>query len=138
MENWGRHYISKTKFIKKKYIFFKKILPDLKILICVSKCSSCSSCNLVSNFWCFIFDFNIQHIFLLTLISKCKVKLDSKLNLLWRRSLSYRNLSIDLQSKSMDWFPYDRDFHHERVQQTEYSKPCQTSKMECSSKTVNG
>ena len=33
----------------------------------------------------------------------------------WRRSLLYRNQAIDLQSKSMDWFLYDRDLHHERV-----------------------
>ena len=30
-----------------------------------------------------------------------------------RRSLSYRNQSIDLQSKSMDWSLYDRDFRLE-------------------------
>ena len=33
-----------------------------------------------------------------------------------RRSLSYKNQSTDLQSKSMDWFLYDRDLRHERVQ----------------------
>ena len=33
----------------------------------------------------------------------------------WRRSLSYRNQSIDLLCKSMGWFLYDRDLHHERV-----------------------
>ena len=32
----------------------------------------------------------------------------------WRRSLSYRNHSIDLQNKSMDWFLYDNGLHHER------------------------
>ena len=31
------------------------------------------------------------------------------------RSLSYKNQSIDLQSKSMDWFLYDRKLRHERV-----------------------
>ena len=31
------------------------------------------------------------------------------------RSLSYRNQSIDLQSKSMDWFLCHRDPRHERV-----------------------
>ena len=31
------------------------------------------------------------------------------------RSLSYRNRSIDLLSKSMDWFLYDRDFRHEKI-----------------------
>ena len=33
----------------------------------------------------------------------------------WLRSLSYRNQSIDLQSKPMDWFLHDRDLRHERV-----------------------
>ena len=32
-----------------------------------------------------------------------------------RRSLSYRNLSIDLQNKSMDSLLYDRDLCHERI-----------------------
>ena len=30
---------------------------------------------------------------------------------------TYRNQSIDLQNKSMDWFLYDRGFCHERVKQ---------------------
>ena len=33
----------------------------------------------------------------------------------WRTSLSYRNQSIDLQRKSMDWFLYNKDLRHERV-----------------------
>ena len=33
----------------------------------------------------------------------------------WRGPLSYRNQSIDLQSKSMDWFLYDNSLCHERV-----------------------
>ena len=37
------------------------------------------------------------------------------LNLLWWRLFSYRNQSIDLQSKSMDLFLYDRNLHHEIV-----------------------
>ena len=32
-----------------------------------------------------------------------------------RRILSYRNQSIDLQRKWMDWFLYDKDLRHERV-----------------------
>ena len=35
----------------------------------------------------------------------------------WRRSLSYKNQSIDLQSKSKDWFLYDRDVRHEKVKE---------------------
>ena len=37
------------------------------------------------------------------------------LALSWRRPLSYRNQSINLQSKSMDWFLYDNGFRHERA-----------------------
>ena len=33
----------------------------------------------------------------------------------WRRALSYRNQSNDLQSKSMDWFLYDNNLRHERA-----------------------
>ena len=33
----------------------------------------------------------------------------------WRRPISYRNQSIDLWSKSMDWFLYDNDLRHEKV-----------------------
>ena len=39
----------------------------------------------------------------------------NRLTLSWRRSLSYRNQSTDLLCKSMDWFLYDRDPRHERV-----------------------
>ena len=38
-----------------------------------------------------------------------------QLTLSWRRSLSYRNQSIDLQSKSIYWFLCDRGLRHERV-----------------------
>ena len=38
-----------------------------------------------------------------------------KLTLSWRRSLSYRNQSIDLHSKSMDWSLNNRYLGHERV-----------------------
>ena len=37
------------------------------------------------------------------------------LTLSWRGPLLYRNQSIDLQSKSMDWFLCDNGLHHERV-----------------------
>ena len=36
------------------------------------------------------------------------------LTLSWRRSFSYRNQSIDLLAKSMDWFLYDKSLRHER------------------------
>ena len=37
------------------------------------------------------------------------------LTLWWRRSLSYRNLFIDLLYKLIDWFLFDRDLRHKRV-----------------------
>ena len=43
------------------------------------------------------------------------VKYNTVLTLSWRMSLSYTNQSIDLQSKSMGWFLYDRDLRHESV-----------------------
>ena len=36
-------------------------------------------------------------------------------NFLWRRPLSYRNQSIDLERKAIDWFVYDNDLRHERI-----------------------
>ena len=35
--------------------------------------------------------------------------------ILIRRSLSYRNQPIDLLCKSMEWFLYDRDLRHKRI-----------------------
>ena len=39
----------------------------------------------------------------------------SILNRSWRRFLLFRNQSIDLQNKSMDWFLYDKNLRHVRV-----------------------
>ena len=44
-------------------------------------------------------------------------QLTNLLTLSWRRPLSYRNQSIDLGSKSMDWLLYDNGLRHERVKQ---------------------
>ena len=44
-----------------------------------------------------------------------KVKITFLLTFSRRKSLSYRNQSIDLHSKSMDWFLYDRNLRHKRV-----------------------
>ena len=52
---------------------------------------------------------------LYNIIRKPRNALNFYLTLLWWRSLSYRNQSIDLESKSMDWFLPDRDLLHERV-----------------------
>ena len=43
-----------------------------------------------------------------------------ELTLSWRRFLSYRDQSIDLRGKSMDWFLYDKDLCHEKVNARSY------------------
>ena len=50
-----------------------------------------------------------------TLFHKTFSKDDISLTLSWRRSLSYRNQSIDLLSKLVDWSLYDRDFRHKKA-----------------------
>ena len=63
-----------------------------------------------------------------TLRLRQKVKRDKlaalyrHLTLSSRRPLSYRNQSIDLQSKSMNWFLYDRGLRHERVKYNRKSR----------------
>ena len=42
-------------------------------------------------------------------------QLERNFTLSWWRPLSYRNQSIDLQSKSMDWFLFDNGLRRERV-----------------------
>ena len=50
------------------------------------------------------------------------------INSFMTESLSYRNLSVDLLSKSMDWFLYDKDLRHEkRVKQNYESEKEQIS-----------
>ena len=36
-------------------------------------------------------------------------------------TLSYKNQSIDLQSKSIDWFLYDNGLRHERVKANSFA-----------------
>ena len=56
------------------------------------------------------------------MFQRCSFKIAIQLKMVvltisWRRSLSYRNQSIGLLWKSMDWFLYDGDLHHERVKE---------------------
>ena len=48
------------------------------------------------------------------------------LTLSWQRLLSYRNRSIDLQSKLMDWSLYDKGLCHERIKMGFLITLCQT------------
>ena len=45
----------------------------------------------------------------------CSISQAFYLTLSWRSYLSYRNQSIGLLCKSMDWVLYDRDLLHERI-----------------------
>ena len=49
------------------------------------------------------------------LIGMLEKKDKESLTLSWRRPISYKNQSIDLLCKSMDWFLYDNDLRRERV-----------------------
>ena len=53
------------------------------------------------------------------------------LTLSWRRPLSYRNQSIDLKSKSMDWLLYDNVLRHERVNMRKMWKWNKSPKQKC-------
>ena len=59
-------------------------------------------------------------------------QITSCLTFSWRRALSHRKQSIDLPSKSIDWFLYDRDLRHERVKPLHFTAiilyPLKTSK----------
>ena len=46
---------------------------------------------------------------------RVKKWLDLDLTLSWRRPLSDRNQSTDLQSKSMNWFLYENGLRRERL-----------------------
>ena len=45
----------------------------------------------------------------------------------WRRSLLYRNQSINLLSKSMDLFLYNRDLRHERAKDNTFQQKYSTA-----------
>ena len=74
----------------------------------------------------FIYEnFFINSVFFLLLLWQLCTAVKSKhaidcLALSWRRPLSYRNQSIDLRSKSMDWFLYDNGLCHERVKEIDF------------------
>ena len=61
------------------------------------------------------------------LCSKLKANLTNHFTLSWRRPLSYRNQSIDLLRKLMNWFLYDNGLRHERVKR-DVMKICVASK----------
>ena len=58
---------------------------------------------------------NFLFIFRTAIYSDLFFSIYTLLALSWRRSLWYRNQFIDLHSKSLNCFLYDRDHRHERV-----------------------
>ena len=50
----------------------------------------------------------------------CSFVVKGDLTLLCRKPLSYKNQSIDLESKSIDWFLYDTNLSHERVKMSSF------------------
>ena len=91
--------------------FIKPFLGDTKNLI---------TFLCITNFSYSIFTMHIGSmlIFILVFLETKKLLIHLLITLLtlkWRRSLSYRNQSIDLQSRSKDWFLYDNSLRHKRV-----------------------
>ena len=91
MQNKSKYWL--IKFLKEQHF------------ICFNKISTCFQCiqNFVST--CGNVKCHVQ------ILSGCFYML----NLSWQRPLSYRNQSIDLHNKSMDWFLYHNGLRHERV-----------------------
>ena len=102
-------YLTRSLFIfEESFILLFLTLPNIvlyknnvevNLIFCIGRGFSSEE----SDWGSILFDFNWYVVYLYCL------------TLSWRRPLSYRNQSIDLQSKSMDWFLYDTDLRHERV-----------------------
>ena len=107
-------------------------LVSFSIILEVPKSTTSSTQFFCLIFWPHSFPFNTQYSMqvqhpkkeirfycvklFFTVAGKNEVFLDFKgLTLSWRRQLSYRNQSIDLQSKPMDWLLYDNGLRHDRV-----------------------
>ena len=71
----------------------------------------------LSNTWKFqiVIIYTLRNVTVLKFVHFCILLGFMSLTLSWWRLLSYRNQSIDLLWKSMDWFLHDNDLCHERV-----------------------
>ena len=84
-------------------------------------CQSVISIMLQSNFLCefaayFQNNFFLEHLWVAASVYPQWGRWGSNdLTLSWQRSKLYRNQSIYLLNKSIDWFPYDRHFRHESI-----------------------
>ena len=96
--------------VKKK--FERKLLESLEKygstnFICIGTCNLLIANNTFGEEW--------QHWGKLETLANYQLNSTFSLTLSWQRPLSYRNQSIDLLCKSMDWFLYDNGLRHERV-----------------------
>ena len=79
-----------------------------------------------SLFFVIVFWFLLHSIQCHRKVNSCSVNSDY-LTLSRRRPLSYRNQSINLPSKSMDWFLYDNGLRLERVKSKDFHLQCKFS-----------
>ena len=105
-KNFTTYICGKKQFYVKKLRESKRIFKDRDWILSYYK-------QLFERFYFRLF----RELVLLFLLKIC-----SCLTLSWRRPISYRNQSIDLLRKSMDWFLYDIGLRHERVKKIIYDK----------------
>ena len=83
---------------------------------CSLRCWGLHACNFIKKrLQQRCFPVNIAKILRTAFFKEHLGRLLLRVTLSWLRPLSYRNQSIDLRSKSIDWFLYDNDLRHERV-----------------------
>ena len=105
-------------------MFYTEFLPNFTETSCCKTYLGTCFCIAIINFCNFSQHVPIaEYLLFLYLLNQqpsvCHVIFSSsiswQLTLSWRRFLSYRNQSIDLLCKLMNWFLYDRYLRHERV-----------------------
>ena len=93
--------------------FFLITLPQPATLLKKKLCYRCFSEKFANSLRTPFFLQNTFGRLLLLFDGFCHIFRISQITLSWRRPLSYKNQSTDLQSKSMDWFLYDNGLRHE-------------------------
>ena len=79
--------------------------PDSQFYICIS---------VVTILYFVLTETSLEKLFCCMYEEKFPQRFWKHLTLSWWRPLSYRNQSIELFPKLMDWFLYDNDLRHER------------------------
>ena len=126
-------FLFPAEFLKLEQIYFFRILFSFEVwnLILFNKFLNPITSFLtffdecISFWWMYLFSMNVslfEILFSNAVKRYVSVALNAclpvfKLTLSWRKFLSYRNQSTDLQNKSMDFFLYDRDLRHEKGKQ---------------------